>query len=71
MDINDFSKLSSSKRILLAQQLWDSVLDKEFEISDAIKSELDNRLTEHEKGNMKYFSREEINEKLKDSDFEN
>ena len=46
MKINE---LSFSERILLAEQLWDSVVaeDKDIEIPDAQINELDKRLTSY------------------------
>lgn len=43
----DIQKLSQSERILLAEKLWDSVVEEDvlIEISDEQKTELDNRIS--------------------------
>lgn len=64
MKIGELLKLSPSKRILLAQQLWDSVPAEDIPLSNSIKKELDVRLQAHEKEEMKYYTREELREKL-------
>jgi putative addiction module component (TIGR02574 family) len=47
----NIQELSISERILLAEQLWDSVISEQvsIEISEAQKEELDKRLTSYEK----------------------
>ena len=66
MDIQEIKKLSASKRILLAQEIWDSIEDKEqeIELTDEIKTELDRRLERHKSGEAKYYSLEEVREKI-------
>ena len=64
MKIEEILKLSPSRRILLAQQLWDSLQDKDIKLSNPIKQELDRRLEAHKNGEMEYFTREELKQKL-------
>jgi putative addiction module component (TIGR02574 family) len=64
MKIDEILKLSPSRRILLAQQLWDSLPDKDIKLSNPIKQELDRRLKAHKNGEMEYFTREELKQKL-------
>lgn len=64
MEIEELFNLSPSRRILLAQKLWDSVPKKEVELSNPIKKELDRRLKAHQKGEMKYYTRKELKTKL-------
>ena len=47
----DFSKLSIAERIILVQDIWDSIAnDKEsIEMTSSQKAELERRLREHEK----------------------
>jgi len=64
MDIKEILKMSASRRILLAQEIWDSVPENSIELSDSIKQELDNRLKIHDSNEMKYFTLEEVKNKL-------
>ena len=65
MDIQDIKKIPRAKRILLVQEIWDSLEHKEdLELSDEVKAELDHRLARHESGEATYFSLEEVREKL-------
>lgn len=64
MDIKEILKMSPSKRILLAQEIWDSVPEDSIEISQDIKDELDNRLKLHDSKEMEYFTLDEIRKKL-------
>jgi putative addiction module component (TIGR02574 family) len=41
MEIKNLSKYSNAEKIVLAEQLWDSVSKKDLEISDELKIELD------------------------------
>lgn len=60
MEIKDVRNIPVVKRILLAQEIWDSIKDKqEIELSDEIKVELDNRIERHNSGKRKYYSLEE------------
>lgn len=64
MNIKEILKMSASRRILLAQEIWDSVPENSIELSDSIKQELDNRLKIHDSNEMKYFTLEEVKNKL-------
>jgi putative addiction module component (TIGR02574 family) len=56
----DIKNIPVAKRILLAQEIWDSIEDKqEIELSDEIKVELDNRIERHNSGKGKYYDLEE------------
>lgn len=60
MEIKGIKNIPVAKRILLVQEIWDSIEDKqEIELSDEIKIELDNRLERHNSGKAKYYSLEE------------
>ena len=50
MAIQEIKKMSQSKRILLAQEIWDSINGDAIELTDAIKKELDSRLERHKTG---------------------
>jgi putative addiction module component (TIGR02574 family) len=64
MDIQEINKLSQSKRILLAQEIWDSIDGDSIELTDAIKKELDCRLERHKKGETKYYTLAEVKSML-------
>ncbi|MBW8245189.1 addiction module protein [Muricauda oceani] len=60
MDIQDIKKMPVAKRILIAQDIWDSIEDKDsIELSDEMKTELDSRIDHHKSGGAKYYSLEE------------
>ena len=44
MEIKDLSKYSTAEKIILAEQLWDSISKKDIELSNEIQQELDVRL---------------------------
>jgi putative addiction module component (TIGR02574 family) len=60
METTDFSKYSTAEKIILAEQLWDSVSKKELEISSAVGIELDNRLHLLEEGKTELYSWQEV-----------
>jgi len=66
MKIRDIKKYSAAEKIVLAEQLWDSVAKKEIEISDEIKKELDNRLQIIEEGKTEYYSWNDVKNHLKE-----
>lgn len=65
MEIKNLSKYSNAEKIILAEQLWDSVSKKELEISDEIKRELDIRLQNLEDGKSELYTWEEVKNHLK------
>lgn len=61
----EIKKLPIAKRILLVQDIWDSIEKKQdLALSDEIKAELDNRIERHKSGQAHYFSVEEVRQKL-------
>lgn len=64
MDIKEILNMSPSRRILLAQEIWDSVPKDSIELSESIKMELDNRLNLHNSNEMEYFTLDEVKNKL-------
>ena len=60
MEITDLSKYSNAEKIILAEQLWDSVSKKDIELSKEIKEELDYRLQLLEEGKTELYSLEEV-----------
>ena len=66
MKIKDITKYSTAEKIVLAEQLWDSVAKNEIELSDEIKKELDNRLQIIEEGKTEYYSWNDVKNHLKE-----
>lgn len=60
MEIKDLSKYSNAEKIILAEQLWDSVSKKDIELSLEIQQELDVRLQLLEEGKTELYSLEEV-----------
>ncbi|HQZ24507.1 MAG TPA: addiction module protein [Flavobacterium sp.] len=65
MEIKNLSKYSNAEKIVLAEQLWDSISKKEIEISDDVKKELDIRLQNFEEGKSELYTWEEVKNYLK------
>ena len=60
MEIKNLSKYSNAEKIILAEQLWDSVSKKDIELSLEIQQELDVRLQLLEEGKTELYSLEEV-----------
>jgi len=65
MELNNLSKYSNAEKIVLAEQLWDSISKKELEISDELKMELDIRLQNFEEGKSELYTWDEVKNHLK------
>lgn len=65
MQIKKLSKYSNAEKIVLAEQLWDSVSKNDLEISDEVKRELDIRIQNLEEGKTELYSWEEVKAHLK------
>lgn len=44
MDIKNLAKYNNAEKIILVEQLWDTISKNEIEISEDVKAELDTRL---------------------------
>lgn len=66
METKDLSKYSNAEKIVLAEQLWDSVSKKEIEISHEIQKELDYRVQKLEEGKTELYSWEEVKNYLRE-----
>jgi len=66
MKIKDIKKYSTAEKIILAEELWDSVAKKEIELSDEIKNELDCRLQIIEEDKTEYYTWNEVKNHLKE-----
>ena len=60
MGIKDLSKYSTAEKIILAEQLWDSISKKDIELSNEIQQELDVRLQLLKEGKTELYSMEEV-----------
>lgn len=60
MEIKDLSKYSNAEKIILAEQLWDSVSKNDVNLSYEIQQELDVRLQLLEEGKTELYSLEEV-----------
>lgn len=65
MEIKNLSKYSDAEKIVLAEQLWDSVSKKDLEISDDVKNELDIRIKNLEEGKTELYTWDEVKNHLK------
>ena len=65
MEIKNLSKYSDAEKIVLAEQLWDSVSKKDLEISDDVKKELDIRIKNLEEGKTELYTWDEVKSHLK------
>ncbi|WP_406844601.1 addiction module protein [Flavobacterium soyae] len=65
MQIKNLSKYSNAEKIVLAEQLWDSISKEYLEISDDIKKELDIRIQNLEEGKTELYSWDEVKAHLK------
>lgn len=60
MDIQEIKKLPIAKRILLVQDIWDSLEAKEdIQLTEEVKAELDSRIEHHKSGKATYYTLEE------------
>lgn len=64
MQIKDLSKYSDAEKIVLAEQIWDSISKKDIEISQEVKYELDHRLQKLEEGKSELYTWEEVKNHL-------
>ncbi|WP_269221657.1 MULTISPECIES: addiction module protein [Flavobacterium] len=65
MEIKNLSKYSNAEKIVLAEQLWDSVSKNDLEISDDVKRELDIRIKNLEEGKTELYTWDEVKSHLK------
>lgn len=65
MEIKDLSKYSDAEKIILAEELWDSVSKDGITISDEVRNELDLRIQNLEEGKSNLYTWDEIKNHLK------
>lgn len=56
MSIADILSLSTAEKILLVEQIWDSLDPNELQITDVRKQELDRRIALDNNGQMSWHS---------------
>ena len=66
MSIQDIQSLSDAEKILLVEQIWDSIHKQSIEITSEQKDELDKRLENHKSGKTRYSSWDEVKNRLQD-----
>jgi putative addiction module component (TIGR02574 family) len=64
INIKEILKLSTSERILMIEQIWDSIKPGDIDLNEAHKKELDKRLARYQNGETKFHSWEDIKEDL-------
>ncbi|WP_396137943.1 addiction module protein [Flavobacterium sp.] len=65
MKIKDLDKYTNAEKIVLAEELWESVSKENLELSDAIKQELDRRISLVEEDKTEFYTWEDVKNTLK------
>jgi putative addiction module component (TIGR02574 family) len=65
MKIKDLDKYTNAEKIVLAEELWESVSKENLELSDAIKLELDRRISLVEEEKTEFYTWEDVKNTLK------
>lgn len=65
MKIKDLDKHTNAEKILLAEELWDSVAIDKLELSDVLKEELDRRIALVEEDKTEFYTWEEVKKRLR------
>lgn len=65
MKIKDLDKYTNAEKILLAEELWESVSKEKLALSDAMKQELDRRISLVEEDKTEFYTWEDIKNMLK------
>ena len=65
MKIKDLDKYTNAEKILLAEELWESVSKEKLELSDAMKQELDRRISLVEEDKTDFYTWEDVKNTLK------
>ena len=67
MKIKDLDHYTDAEKIILAEELWESVSKENVELSDAIKKELDRRISLIEEDKTEFYTWEDVKNTLKKS----
>ena len=65
MKIKDLDKYTNAEKILLAEELWESVSKEKLELPDAVKQELDRRISLVEEDKTDFYTWEDVKNKFK------
>lgn len=65
MKVKELAKYSNAEKILLAEQIWDSISKKNVELSSEIKNELEDRLHILEEEKAEFYSIEDVKKSIK------
>ena len=65
MKIKDLDKYTNAEKILLAEELWESVSKEKLEFPDAVKQELDRRISLVEEDKTEFYTWEDVKNTLK------
>jgi putative addiction module component (TIGR02574 family) len=65
--MQEILELSVEERILIAEQIWDSIDTNDIHLSTAQEKELDARLARYANGETKFFRWDQIKNELKNS----
>jgi putative addiction module component (TIGR02574 family) len=65
MKIKDLDKYTNAEKIVLAEELWESVSKENLELSDAIKLELERRISLVEEDKTEFYTWEDVKNTLK------
>ena len=60
MKIKDLDKYTNAEKILLAEELWESVSKEKLELSNAVKQELDRRISLIEEDKTEFYTWEDV-----------
>lgn len=64
MELENLAKYTTAEKIILAEQLWDSVSKNEITISKEIENDLDRRIQVLEEGKTELYTLEEVKARL-------
>ena len=67
MKIKDLDKYTNAEKILLAEELWESVSKEKLALSDSMKQELDRRISLVEEDKTEFYTWEDVKNTLKKS----
>lgn len=60
MKIKDLDKYTNAEKILLAEELWESVSKEKLALSDSMKQELDRRISLVEEDKTDFYTWEDV-----------
>jgi putative addiction module component (TIGR02574 family) len=67
MILDEIKKLSAAERIVLIENIWDTIEPENLTLTDDHKKELDRRLLDLKSGSSKTYTWEQVKNELKQS----